>query len=107
MVLGERIVTRAARLATTDQAVIDIVGSDRGAIGYVSMAYVTGRVRVVPLDGVLPTPDTVSANQYPLRTPIIFVGLRAPNDDGYRAFFAWTQSPEGQAVVKRRYGGLP
>jgi phosphate transport system substrate-binding protein len=107
MVLGERLVTRAARLATTDQAVIDIVSAEPGAIGYVSMAYVTSTVRAVSLDGVLPTPDTVSANQYPIRTPIIFVGQRAPNDDGYRAFFAWAQSPEGQSVVQRRYGGLP
>lgn len=106
MVLGERVVTRAARLATTDQAVIDIVSGDPGAIGYVSMAYLTGSVRAVPLDGVLPTPDTVSSNQYPIRTPIIFVGRQAPNDDSYRAFFAWVQSMDGQAVVRRHTGGL-
>ncbi len=106
MVLGERRATRAARLATTDQAVIDLVSGDLGAIGYVSMAYITSRVRAVPLDGILPTPDTVSSGQYPIRTPIIFVGLHAPDNDAYRTFFAWVQSPEGQAVVRRRYGPL-
>jgi phosphate transport system substrate-binding protein len=106
MVLGDRQVTRAARLATTDQAVIDIVASDPGAIGYVSMSYLTSSVRAVPLDGILATPDTLAANQYPIRTPILFAGLHAPDNDAYRAFFGWVQSPDGQAIVRRHYAGL-
>ena len=106
LALGDRRVTRNARLATTSQAVVDIVSADSGAIGYVSMGYLNGTVRAVPLDGILPTPDTVTANQYPLRAPIVFVGLREPGNDGYRAFFAWAQSAEGQAIVRQHYGGL-
>lgn len=106
MALGDRRVARTARLATTSQAVIDIVSADPGAIGYVSMGYLNGGVRAVPLDGVLPTPQTVTANQYPLRAPIVFVGLREPGNDAYRAFFVWAQSPEGQVIVRRHYGGL-
>jgi phosphate transport system substrate-binding protein len=106
MVLGDRRVTRAARLATTSQAVIDIVSADPGAIGYVSMGYLSSRVRAVPLDGILPTPETVTSGQYPLRTPILLVGSHEPGDDNYRAFFAWAQSQEGQAIVRRRYGAL-
>jgi hypothetical protein len=104
MVLGDRRVTRGARLATTSQGVIDIVRADPGAIGYVSMGYLTSSVRAVSLDGIALTPETVSASQYPLRTPILFVGLRAPENDAYRAFVVWAQSPDGQAVVRRRYG---
>jgi phosphate transport system substrate-binding protein len=106
MALGDRRVTRAARLATTSQAVIDIVSAEAGAVGSVSMGYLSPRVRAVPLDGVLPTPETVTSGQYPLRTPILFVGLREPGNDPYRAFFAWAQSQEGQAIVRRRYGTL-
>jgi phosphate transport system substrate-binding protein len=106
MVLGDRRVTRAAQLATTSQAVIDIVSAEPGAIGYVSMGYLSSAVRAVPLDGTLPTPDTVTGGQYPLRTPILFAGLHEPGNDPYRAFFAWAQSPEGQAVVRRHYGAL-
>ena len=104
--LGDRRVTRSARLATTSQAVVDIVSADPGAIGYASMGYLNSSIRAVPLDGILPTSDTVTANQYPLRAPIVFVGLHEPGNDGYRAFFAWTQSPEGQAIVRQHYGGL-
>lgn len=106
MVMGNRRTTLTARLALTDQAVLDIVSATPGAIGYVSMGYLDKRVRAVLLDGILPTPDTVMANRYPLRVPILFVGTREPSNDAYRIFFAWTQSPDGQAVVRQHYGGL-
>jgi phosphate transport system substrate-binding protein len=93
-------------LAATSQAVIDIVSADPGAIGYVSMGYLSSQVRAVRLDGVVPTPETVTTGQYPLRTPILFAGLHVPGDDAYRAFFAWVQSQEGQAIVRRHYGAL-
>jgi ABC-type phosphate transport system substrate-binding protein len=64
-------------------------------------------VRALAIEGVLPTPDTLTAAQYPIRAPVQFVGLSAPGDDAYRAFFAWVQSPAGQAVVRLHYGGLP
>jgi len=106
IILGDRHISSAARLAPTSQAVVEIVASDPGAIGYVSMGYLDSNVRAVPLDSVLPTPDTVTAHQYPVSTPIVFVGLHEPGSDAYREFFAWVQSPEGQGIVKRHYGGL-
>jgi phosphate transport system substrate-binding protein len=106
VVLGQRQTTRAARLATTNEAVIQIVAKDPGAIGYVSMGYLDSSVRAVPLDGIAITPDTVTGHQYPISTPIVFVGLAAPANDAYRAFFAWIQSPDGQSIVRRHYGGL-
>jgi phosphate transport system substrate-binding protein len=106
IVLGDRHVTRTARLATTAQAVISMVAAEPGAIGYVSMGLLTGSVRAVAVEGILPTPDTVAANQYPIRAPLVFTGPRPPQDDAYRAFFAWVQSPDGQMVVRRHYGGL-
>lgn len=106
MVLGERRITLNARLAVANDDVLDLVRSIPGALGYISMGYADASIRVVPLDGVLPTPQTVSANQYPIRAPILVAGKQAPNSDHYRDFFAWVQSPEGQAIVRQHYGGL-
>src|SRR5258708_21863706 len=106
IILGDRHISSAARLAPTSQAVVEIVASDPGAIGYISMGYLDSTVRAVPLDSVQPTPDMVTAHQYPVSTPIVFVGLHEPGSDSYREFFAWGQRPEGQAIVKRNYGGL-
>ncbi|MEP7284464.1 MAG: substrate-binding domain-containing protein [Chloroflexota bacterium] len=107
IVLDDRRMTRAARLATTDQAVIEIVGSDPGAIGYVSMGYLDNHVKAVSLEGIALTPDSVTTHQYPIAAPIVFAGLKEPASGAYRDFFAWVQSPEGQTIVRQHYGALP
>ncbi len=47
-------------------AMIDYVAGTPGAIGYVALAHVDSRVRVLPVDGVLPTRDAIDAGTYPL-----------------------------------------
>lgn len=106
MVLGERSTTLNARLATTDAAVVALVGSIPGAFGYISVGYVDDTVRAVPLDNIPPLPVTITANQYPIRAPILFTGKQPPGDDAYRAFFAWVQSEAGQRIVRQHYGAL-
>jgi hypothetical protein len=111
IVLGERRTTRNARLAPTDEAVIALVQETEGAIGYVSMgyldaAYLDDDVRPVPLENIAPRPESITTNEYPIRAPVLFVGRQPPGDDAYRAFFAWVQSPDGQAVVQKHYGTL-
>ncbi len=108
LVMGERRVTGAARLATTSEQALSLTAAERGAISYVSMRYVSGvgGVRALPIDSILPTPQTVAERRYPLRSPLLFVGMKAPDDDLYRAFFAWTQSPAGQAIVGKTYAPL-
>lgn len=108
LIMGERKLSGSAQLATSPARVIDLVSAGAGAVGLVSMRYLgADGVRPVAVESVLPTPATVAANQYPLRSPLLFVGARAPDaDDPYRAFFAWVQSPPGQAIVARYYGAL-
>ncbi len=113
LVLGDHKPALGARLALSSQSVVDIVGSTPGAVGYVSMAFLTDSVRAVPLAGhsgepsYLPTPATVSQDLYPLRAPVLVVGLQAPGDqDVYRDWFAWMQSSAGQMIVGQHYGTL-
>lgn len=113
LVMGQRRTTPTARLALSSHSMVDLVASVPGAIGYVSMAQLDDRVRAVPVAAVaedeplLPTPDTVAANRYPLRTPILVVGPSPPAQDSiYRDWFAWMQSLEGQQIVGRQYGAL-
>jgi len=103
----------AARLALSSARMVELVAGDPLAIGYVSMAFVDRRVRAVPVrvaqgeDAVLPTPQTVSQGSYPLRTPLLVVGVSPPAEGSfYYDWFAWMQSPAGQAVIGQRYGTL-
>lgn len=113
LVMGGQPTTLAARLALSSARVVDLVAGDPGAIGYVSMAFVDERVRVVPValssgdQAVAPTPETVGSGDYPLRTPLLVVGPQPPAETGvYRDWFAWMQSDEGQAVVSQHYAPL-
>jgi phosphate transport system substrate-binding protein len=112
-VMDGRATTLGARLALSSASVVETVAHTPGAIGYVSMVYVDERVQVVPVRAVpgsaaqVPTPETVSAGTYALRVPLLVVGQAAPEPGSvYYGWFAWMQSPPGQAVIGARYGTM-
>lgn len=106
-------ITGGARLALSCASVIEIVAREPGAVGFVSMAFLDERVHAVALelagdgDPVPPTLDAVSRGTYPLRAPLLVIGLEPPAAGSiYRDWFAWMQSAAGQQVVGQRYGVL-
>jgi phosphate transport system substrate-binding protein len=111
LLMGARPIMPSARIAPSSEAMVDAVSRNSGTIGMVSLAYLDNRTRALPIDGIAPSPRTVADQTYPLRSIIYVVGLREPDgsqpgDLDYRAFFAWAQSAEGQAIAARRYAPL-
>lgn len=111
-VMGGHRVTLGARLALSNASMVELVAQTPGAIGYVSMSALGDGVRTVPLraengPAVTLSRESVTGGDYPLRAPIVVTGLSEPErDSAYYAWFAWMQSPEGQAVLSRRYAPL-
>lgn len=105
MVMGYRQTTSNAMLATSSLHMMMQVAQTPGSIGYVSMGYVDAPARVLAVDGVLPTPQTVLNHRYPLRATLFVVGLGEP-EGAYRAWLGWVQGLSGQAVVSGRYAPL-
>lgn len=105
VVMGDRTTTPLAQIAPSSVAVVQSVGRASNAIGYTSMSYLEQRVRAIALNGVMPSPDTVFDNTYPLRCIIYIAGVREP-DSHFRNFIHWVQSPDGQLVISRRYAPL-
>lgn len=106
-VLEGRPVTLNAIIAPSAQAVVDIVGNTPAAIGYVSMAHRPAGVKMMGVEGVLPTPLTAADRSYPLHRTLYFVASQEPQPGprGHvRDFVAWVLGPAGQAVVGRHYG---
>ena len=99
LAMGGRPITLNARLAASGDAVLAIVGQESGAIGYVSTGLLDSRVRPLTINGI---PVGNGEGSYPFQTTILIVGTTEPQGD-YRDFFAWAQSPAGQAIVARRY----
>jgi phosphate transport system substrate-binding protein len=102
-VLGDRPLTLTAVVMPDTDSVLEYVGSRPGAIGYVSAAAFNGRVKVLAVDGVYPTVETLSDLTYPLYYPISFVATSEPQGP-LRDLATWLLSHDGQAVIGQVYG---
>jgi phosphate transport system substrate-binding protein len=94
----------------TSEQVVQAVAARPGAIGYVSYAgsraaLADQPVRLLPLAGVLPDPDTISTSKYPFVRPIILVTRTEPSDL-VRRFVEFACLPE-QHDLLQRHGFAP
>ena len=85
-------------LAPTSDAVLQSVGNDPLAVGYLSTAWLDGRVRAVTIEGIPPAQETIAAGLYPLYRDLTFATMGDPQGPA-RDFVQWVLGPEGQSVV--------
>jgi phosphate transport system substrate-binding protein len=105
LVMEEMPVTPRALLASSAQGVVDYVAAHPESIGYVSMALVTGEVKVLQIEGELPTPSSVGQGIYPLSRELWLVAMESP-PESVEEFLEFALSPAGQQLVGQRYGRL-
>lgn len=95
-----------ALLMPSSQAIVDGVAQDRGAIGYLGMAYVSPKVKPLKIarDGktpaVEPTEANVLAGKYPISRPLFLYTASEPTGVAKR-FVDFALSPEGQKIVQQ------
>jgi phosphate transport system substrate-binding protein len=78
------------------------VASDPAAVTAASMAMAIPGLRALAIDGAEPSAANVRAGRYPLGRPMYLVA-RSPAPEGVEALLGLLLSPEGQAVVARRF----
>jgi phosphate transport system substrate-binding protein len=105
LVMQEQTVTPLAIVAPSSRAVVEYVASHPGSIGYVSMAHVTPDVKVLSLEGELPTPQTAGQASYPLTRELWLVTADAA-PPAVENFVLFAVSPAGQQIVEQRYGRI-
>jgi phosphate transport system substrate-binding protein len=105
LVMKEERIGKAALVQDSTGAVREMVKSDLGAIGYISLGQVTADVKAVPLDGVAATEANVLAGKYPLVRPFTFVFSGEPSGLA-KQFLDFVLSAEGQAL-SRKEGLIP
>jgi phosphate transport system substrate-binding protein len=88
----------AQKMAGNEQIASE-VGRNRDGIGYVGLAYVNaGGIKIVPVDGNLPSVKSVQAKNYPYARPTFYYTNGEPSGVA-REFVDFTLSPEGQKIV--------
>lgn len=119
-VMGEEPVALTAVVMPTSGDVVDYVAKHPNAIGYVSRAYLLPvleqapsttdaaaprplGVKVLALDGQLPTQQAIQSQRYPLIQPLYLVSRTRPTG-WLQQFIDFTLSPAGQAIVERYHG---
>ena len=93
-------ITKSAIVQSSTEAIQQAVKGNPNAIGYMSLASVTGDVKGLTIDGVAPSEQTVSDGTYKIQRPFLFLVKGTPKGD-VKDFIDWTMSSEGQAIVKQ------
>jgi phosphate transport system substrate-binding protein len=90
----------AQKMAGHEQIAAE-VGKNPNGIGYVGLAYMkAGGIKVVPIDGMMPTQESVVAKKWPYARPTFYYTNGEPTGVA-REFVQFTISPEGQKIVDR------
>lgn len=77
------------------------VGKNANGVGYVGMAYMKASgVKAVPIDGVIPSIETIHAKTYPYARPTFYYTNGEPSGVA-KQFLDFTLSGAGQAIVQR------
>jgi phosphate transport system substrate-binding protein len=106
MVLDGERTTLNAVVMPSSSAVVDYVASTPAAMGYVSTQCLEERVRVLPVEGSLPTDQAISTGIYPLWREIYLASGGEPAGEA-RQFAQWllrgggVSDPEQQSPLRR------
>jgi phosphate transport system substrate-binding protein len=77
------------------------VGKNANGVGYVGLAYIkAGGVKVMPVDGVAPSIQTVQAKTYPYARPTFYYTNSEPGGAA-KEFLSFTISPAGQKIAQQ------
>ncbi|MDR2800875.1 MAG: substrate-binding domain-containing protein [Desulfovibrio sp.] len=76
------------------------------ALGYSFRFFLTGmgrkpRIRMLSLDGVPPTPETIASGQYPCVVDLYAVTVKNNPNPHIQPFLDWMRGPQGQELVEK------
>lgn len=90
---------------TSTGDVITAVAGNPNAIGYASVASVKDTVKVVTVNGVAPTEETMKNGDYAIQRPFVLVTKNALSDEA-QAFFDYITGGEADDII-RAAGAVP
>ena len=99
-ITGTEDVCKYRQELTSTGDVITTVASNPNAIGYASMASVKSTVKMMQVDGVVPTEQTVKDGSYAVQRPFVLVTKEGePLSDTAQKFFDFITSKEANEII--------
>jgi phosphate transport system substrate-binding protein len=100
LALGGKKVRADALMNASNQAIASTVGKTPNAIGYVGMGYLSDTVKMIPIDGISPSKETVLSAKYPYSRPLFMYTNGKPKGLA-KQFIDFLMSAEGQKIVEQ------
>jgi phosphate transport system substrate-binding protein len=99
LVMKSERVTDSAEYVGSNGAIRQRVMTTEGAIGYVGLAFTEG-VKVLEVDGILPTPDTVNDHTYPIARPLFMYTNGEPAEGTHLAsYLNLYKTDDGRKII--------
>ncbi|MCK4798830.1 MAG: phosphate ABC transporter substrate-binding protein [Spirochaetes bacterium] len=99
LVLKKAKVTHGALYQASNKAVLTIIENTKGAIGYVGLGYLSGKVKALKVNGVYPSKESVLKGDYSLQRPL-FMYTRNKPSGVTKDFINYVLSKKGQEFVE-------
>jgi phosphate transport system substrate-binding protein len=92
-------IDRLGLVQDSNGSVREVVATTPNAIGYISLALLTDKVKAIAVDGIKPDNDTLAAGTYPVIRPFLFLVKGQPLGP-VREFIDFVLGHEGQKVLQ-------
>lgn len=88
-------------MQASNQAVASIINSTPAAIGYIGLGYLNPGIKGLPIDGIIPSKETVLTGQYTISRPLFMYTDGEPSGTT-KDYIDFVKSREGQAIVNEQ-----
>jgi len=101
LALNKEKFSKKALREASNQAVVKVVSTTPGAIGYAGLGYLTNQVKTLTIEGVIPTVETVLSGEYAYARPLFMYTNGAPKGV-VKKYLDFIKSKEGQKIVSEQ-----
>lgn len=103
-VLGDAKMSPRVRMLESSMAELETIAKTPFSIGYFGVGYVDQSVKVVSVNGVMPTKQNILSGRYPLSRPLfVFIDITKgwPEEGTLAEFLRFIMSKKGQELVEK------
>ena len=101
MAMSKRDYAKSSQKMAGNEQIIGEIQKNVNAIGYIGIAYINAPdIKIIPIDGQLPSKETVQKNLYPYSRPTFYYVNASPSEEAQK-FIDFTLSTKGKEIIEK------